>query len=93
MIGGHLANTRTMVNARGLLSVLNGMDQLFRIVQILLRFAADFETSERSEVLSFNHHRAIAKLKPERRQELLDWCKEPLKNGGTRPRSIRELHD
>ena len=36
--------------------------------------AAKFETSRRREVLSFEHHRIVAKLSSEEADELLDWC-------------------
>lgn len=51
-----------------------------------------FERSLRRDLLSFNHHKEVAAIKDQAlRESLLDWCETPLKNGGKKPRSIREL--
>jgi hypothetical protein len=49
------------------------------------------ETSRRRQVLSFSHHREVAPLRREVADKLLDWCEEPLKSGGKRPRSVKDL--
>jgi hypothetical protein len=53
--------------------------------------ARKFETSRRREVLTFSHHREVASLPPAEADALLDWCEEPLRGGGKRPRSVRDL--
>jgi dsDNA-binding SOS-regulon protein len=51
-----------------------------------------FETSRRREALSFNHHAEVAALPPDEADALLDWCEEPIAEGGP-PRSVRELRE
>jgi hypothetical protein len=37
-----------------------------------------FETSQRRDVLSFNHRREVAPLPPAETDRLLDWCQETI---------------
>jgi hypothetical protein len=53
--------------------------------------ARKFETSRRREALTFSHHREVAHLLPTEADASLDWCEEPLRGGGKRPRSVRDL--
>jgi hypothetical protein len=39
-----------------------------------------FESVRRRILLSFEHHKTVAALKPEIADALLDWCEAPLKN-------------
>jgi hypothetical protein len=50
-----------------------------------------FPTCRRRKVLSFSHHKEVASLEPKVADELLAWCEEPLKTGGTKPRSVADL--
>jgi hypothetical protein len=52
-----------------------------------------FKSDRRRSLLSFEHHRTVASLKPELVEELLDWCEAPLKNGKGKPRSVRQLQE
>jgi hypothetical protein len=53
--------------------------------------SAAFDFSRRREKLTFTHHREVCGLKSqEERDRFLDWCEEPVAEGG-KPRSTREL--
>lgn len=52
-----------------------------------------FELSRRRDNLSFKHHREVCPLQDDsERDRFLDWCEEPIAQGG-KPRSTRELRE
>lgn len=50
-----------------------------------------FETSLRNDLLSFSHHSIVVSLPEDWRTKLLDWACEPLKEGKSKPHSVRAL--
>jgi hypothetical protein len=51
------------------------------------------ETSRRRELLSFAHHEAVAALKPEDANQLLNWCLEGVAEGKRDRRRVWELRN
>src|SRR5262249_34272647 len=91
-IGGHSENT-SGANARQSSKARNGRGRAFKLVPIVAQFVESLALRDVTKCFSFNHHRSVAALPPEKADLLLDWCEQLLKEGTGKARPIKALRE